>query len=328
MTEKWLEAESEDVPVQDVSESDGALDIEAPASENGEDSPPEREKNEKNTTSSGESDAVQIYLREIRGSKLLTFVQEVALAKKIEKGDEEARHQMIESNLRLVVNIGKHYINRGLPFSDVIEEGNIGLIKAVTKYDYRKGFRFSTYASWWIRQSITRAIINQGKLVRLPVHVVERVNHYLAHVEVLVQEVGREPQSFEIAKTLGVSEKEVADIQQLLKKTYSLDSPIAENQDTSFGEMIPDLERSSPEAEMEDAKRRKDLLRWLELLKEKEQRVVILRFGLGGDAPCTLEEIGKVIGLTRERVRQVEGIALHKLREIINKEVADPTVFL
>ncbi len=273
------------------------------------------------------TDAVQIYLKEIRCSALLTFKDEISLAKKIAKGDKKARQRLIESNLRLVVNIGKHYLNRGLPFSDIIEEGNIGLIKAVEKYDYRKGFRFSTYASWWIRQSLTRGIINQGKLIRLPVHVVEQVNHYLANLEDLVQELGREPQTDEISKKMGMSERAVGELQQLLKKTYSLDSPISDFKETSLGDVIEDTEQISPAAKVEGVKRREDLLRWMRRLKQNEQRVIMMRFGLAQEEPYTLEKIGKVIGLTRERVRQIESAALRKLRDILNEQAIGPEAF-
>jgi len=265
-------------------------------------------------------DAVKTYLRDIRRSNLLTFAEEVMLAKRILKGDEAARQRMIESNLRLVVSIGKRYLNRGLPFSDIIEEGNIGLIKAVEKYDHKKGFRFSTYASWWIRQSIERAIINQGKLIRLPVHVVERVNNYLAHVEDLVQELGREPQTEEISKKMKMPEKDIDHIQRLMRKTYSLDSPIATGKTTSLKDIIEDESQISPMTRAEGVQRRKGLIAWLGMLNPNERKVIILRFGLQGDEPFTLERIGKVFGLTRERVRQIEAVALRKLRNIISEK--------
>jgi len=263
------------------------------------------------------SDSVKTYLRDIRRSTLLTFEDEVMLAKRIIEGDESARQRMIESNLRLVVSIGKRYINRGLPFSDIIEEGNIGLIKAVEKYNYKKGFRFSTYASWWIRQAIERAIINQGKLIRLPVHVVERVNKYLAHLEDLVQELGRQPETLEISQKMKIPEKDVDHIQGLMRKTYSLDSPIAAGKTTSLKDIIEDKSQPSPISKAEGVQRRKGLIQWLSMLNPNERKVIILRFGLHGDEPSTLEQIGKVFGLTRERVRQIESVALRKLRAII-----------
>lgn len=262
-------------------------------------------------------DAVKLYLKDIRRSALLTFQDEIDLAKKIVKGDEPSRQRMIESNLRLVVSIGKRYLNRGLPFSDIIEEGNIGLIKAVEKYDYKKGFRFSTYASWWIRQAIERAIINQSKLIRLPVHVVERVNHYLGHLEDLVQELGREPENVEISQKMMIPEGDVGNIQKLMRKTYSLDSPISEGKVTSLKDIIEDTRQSSPMSRAEGVRRREDLTRWISKLSANEKKVIVLRFGLEGDEPHTLEKIGKIFGLTRERVRQIEGAALRKLRNII-----------
>ncbi len=315
MNEKWLEREKND------REGEGS---EGLAQE--EESSWVREEPEEKAAPV--ADAVQIYLKEIRCSALLTFKDEVSLAKKIAKGDEKARQRLIESNLRLVVNIGKHYLNRGLPFSDIIEEGNIGLIKAVEKYNYRRGFRFSTYASWWIRQSIARGIINQGKLIRLPVHVVERVNHYLAHLEDLVQELGHEPEVYEIAKKMSMSEKEVVEVQQLLKKVYSLDSPISDFKETSLGDVIEDTGQVSPAAKVEGVKRREDLLRWMGELKENEKRVIMMRFGLAEEEPYTLEKIGKAIGLTRERVRQIESAALRKLRGILNEKAIRPEAFL
>lgn len=267
----------------------------------------------------GAMDAVKSYLKEIRRSTLLTFADEQRLAKLIEKGDAKAREQMIESNLRLVVSIGKRYINRGLPFSDVLEEGNIGLIKAVEKFNYRRGFKFSTYASWWIRQSIERAIINQSKLIRLPVHVVEKVNHYLQAVDVLMQEHDRDPNAQEISRRLRVPVDEVVHLQQLIRKTYSLDSPIGNAQETSLKDIIEDTSQISPSTTTEGIRRREDIVRWMKILKPNEQKVLIMRFGLDGDEPHTLEEIGKVFGLTRERVRQIEAGALAKLRGVLAK---------
>lgn len=269
---------------------------------------------------SGGMDAVKSYLKEIRRSTLLTFADEQRLAKLIEKGDAKAREQMIESNLRLVVSIGKRYINRGLPFSDVLEEGNIGLIKAVEKFNYRRGFKFSTYASWWIRQSIERAIINQSKLIRLPVHVVEKVNHYLQAVDALMQEYDRDPNAKEISRRLRIPVEEVVHLQQLIRKTYSLESPIGTAQETTLKDIIEDTSQVSPATSAEGIRRREDIIRWMKVLKPNEQKVLVMRFGLDGDEPHTLEEIGKVFGLTRERVRQIEAGALTKLRVVIGKK--------
>lgn len=273
-------------------------------------------------------DVVKSYLKDIRKSALLTFEEEQELAKRIEMGDEKARQRMIESNLRLVVSIGKRYMNRGMAFSDIIEEGNIGLIKAVERFNYRRGFRFSTYGSWWIKQAIERAIINQSKLIRLPVHVVERLNHYLSFNEQLIQELDREPTAKELAEKMEISAEEVIQIQQLIRKTYSLDTPMGSNQDVALKDLIVDTTQISPSLNAEGILRREIIFQWLDTLKETERKVVILRFGLEGEEPQTLEEIGKVFGLTRERMRQIEGVALNKLRALIEKKTIKPEEIL
>ncbi len=266
-------------------------------------------------------DAVKSYLKEIRHSTLLTFEEEQELGKRVQEGDFAARERMIESNLRLVVSIGKRYINRGLPFSDIVEEGNLGLIKAVEKFNYARGFRFSTYASWWIRQFIERAIINQGKLIRLPVHVVERLNKFLSEVEQLGQELGREPKIHEISDRVRISEREVTDLKQLVRTTYSLDSPINDRTDTYLRDVIEDPSGDSPDRAAEGIRRRQEVMSWVGYLPEKEKTVILMRFGLDGDEPHTLEEIGRTMGLTRERVRQIETGALVKLRSMIDKRM-------
>ena len=283
------------------------------------DARPDKSRDRKGSGSEG-LDAVKIYLKEIRHSTLLTFQQEQELGKRMRAGDFHAREQMIESNLRLVVSLGKRYMNRGLPFADVIEEGNLGLIKAVEKFDYARGFRFSTYASWWIRQYIERAIINQGKLIRLPVHVVERLNRYLSKVERLGQELGREPRVDEIADRMRISEREVTDLKQLIRTTYSLDSPISEGTDTFLRDVIEDPRVASPASTAEGVQRREEIMEWMKDLQEKEKTVIVLRFGLDGGDAQTLETIGQDLGLTRERVRQIETAALVKLRAIIEKK--------
>jgi RNA polymerase primary sigma factor/RNA polymerase nonessential primary-like sigma factor len=264
-------------------------------------------------------DTIKTYLREIRSSSLLTFKQEQELGKRVMAGDETARQKMIESNLRLVISIGKRYVNRGFPFSDIVEEGNLGLIKAVEKFNYKRGFRFSTYASWWIRQYIERAIINQGKLVRLPVHVVERLNRYLNKVEHMVQSLGREPRPDEVAQRLKVSEEEVLDLKQLLRTTCSLDSPISDRSDTFLRDIIEDPMCLSPSDTAEGIRRREALMSWVKELPEKERTVIVARFGLDGGEAQTLEEIGRDLGLTRERVRQIENAALVRLRNTIER---------
>ena len=262
-------------------------------------------------------DTVKSYLKDIRKSTLLTFEQEQALGKRVLAGDISARDQMIEANLRLVISIGKRYMNRGFPFSDIVEEGNLGLIKAVEKFNYKRGFRFSTYASWWIRQFIERAIINQGKLIRLPVHVVERLNRFLSEVEILGQGLGREPRVEEIARRIKIPEEEVTDLKQLIRTTCSLDNPINERTDTFLRDIIEDATTLSPADTAEGVLRREELMEWVTDLPEKEREVIIKRFGLDGDEAQTLEEIGQSLGLTRERVRQIETAALCKLRSVI-----------
>ena len=299
--------ESEDVNVEEF--SDESKDVIAEGEEDKEE--------EKEPTV--ELDVIRSYLHEISHASLLTFQDEQRLAEKIGHGDEEARKQMIEANLRLVVNIGKRYLNRGLPLADIIEEGNIGLMKAVERYDYTKGFRFSTYASWWIRQSIERAIINQTKTIRLPVHVAEHINKYLSTVETLIQELGREPAVKEIAKRLNVASDEVEDLRQLIRKTYSLESPVGDREESYLRDIIADNTISSPATIAEGISMREEIDKWLAELKDKEKEVICLRFGLEGQEPKTLEEIGQSFGLTRERIRQIEAVSLNKLRNIITR---------
>src|SRR3990172_4145986 len=269
---------------------------------------------------STELDVIRSYLHEISQTSLLTFEEEQNLAAKVEKGDPKAREQMIEANLRLVVNIGKRYLNRGLPLADIIEEGNLVLMRAVDKFDYIKGFRFSTYASWWIRQSIERAIINQTKTIRLPVHVAEHINKYLSTVEILIQELGREPQTKEIAKRMKVTNEDIEGLKQLIRKTYSLESPVGDREESYLRDIIADSTINSPAKIAEGISMREEIDRWLAELKNKEREVICLRFGLKGQEPKTLEEIGQRFGLTRERIRQIEAASLAKLRSIIAKK--------
>ncbi len=285
-------------------------------------------KAEKTAAAAASTDVVRSYLKDIRRSQLLTFEEEQELGKRIQEGDDEARRRMIESNLRLVVSIGKRYVNRGLPFPDIIEEGNLGLMRAVEKFDYTKGFKLSTYASWWIRQSIERAIINQSKVIRLPVHVVERVNKYFKTVEKLLQKKGEDPTIEEVAEALEKTVKEVEQIKSLLQSTYSLDSPVGDQEDTSLGDMIEDTRIAPPSSAAEGIIQRERIISWLGVLREKERRVIVYRFGLEGEEPKTLEQIGNIFGLTRERVRQIEAAALAKLRALVAEQTLTAAEFL
>ncbi len=300
----------------ETSEARRHLEDEPSASESGGFS----EESERETGRAEGLDTLKSYLREVRRSTLLTFKEEQQLGKRVMAGDEHARQHMIESNLRLVISIGKRYMHRGFPFSDIVEEGHHGLIKAVEKFNYKRGFRFSTYASWWIRQYIERAIINQGKLVRLPVHVVERLNRYLNRTEQLVQALGREPRAAEVALKMKTSEEEVLDLKQLVRTTCSLDSPLNDRTDTFLRDVIEDPTGLLPEEPADGVRRRAELMAWVRELPEKEQTVIVSRFGLDGGEAKTLEEIGRTMGLTRERVRQIEMAALARLRHTIERK--------
>ncbi len=268
-------------------------------------------------------DAIKYYLKEIRKTPLLTFEQEQELAKRIEKGDQEARAKMIEANLRLVVAIGKKYINRGLQFSDIIEEGNLGLIRAVEKFQYERGFKFSTYASWWIKQSIERAIVNQTRTIRLPVHIAEIVNSYLRAVRQLTQKLGREPLIDEIAKKMKVTIEKVRSISQVVRETYSLDMLIGDQEEDTLKDILQDTNAVSPATFSDEIRRKEHIEEWLQQLSVSERRVVEMRFGLVDGEPRTLDNIGKEFGITRERVRQIETQALNKLRAITKRKHID-----
>ncbi len=318
--------EEDTTPPDHESEEDGPVSLSAPVDFNldASDHPdldPAADESSDRETSSQSMEAIAAYLKDISRSPLLTAEEEVALAKKIARGDMAARQKMIESNLRLVVNMAKRYLNKGLPFPDLIEEGNLGLIKAVEKFNHKKGFRFSTYASWWIRQSIQRALVNHSKVIRIPVHVVEQINHYLSALEDLVQERGRDPKRSEIARQMRLSEKRVIQIQQLLRKTYSLDDPLPESTtDATLQDVIEDVGQISPVAALEEKYLKEKLVQWLQSLNETERQVILLRFGLEDEKPKTLEEIGSVLGLTRERIRQVELSAIRSLRVMVRKK--------
>jgi RNA polymerase primary sigma factor len=265
-------------------------------------------------------DSLRLYLREIGKVPLLTADQEIYLAKRIERGDMSAKTQMIEANLRLVVSIAKGYLGRGLSFLDLIQEGSLGLIRAVEKFDYRKGFKFSTYATWWIRQAVTRAIADKARTIRIPVHMVEKLNK-VVHIErQLVQRLGREPRPEEIAEELEMETDEVREILRMAQLPVSLEKPIGEEEDSSLGDFVPDEQAESPFDTASLSLRREDVELALSALPERERKVIELRFGLSGEQPCTLEEVGRAFGVTRERIRQIENNTLRKLEHLPEAE--------
>ena len=259
-------------------------------------------------------DPVRMYLKEIGNVPLLTTEQEVELAKRVEAGDEEAKKQLTEANLRLVVSIAKRYVGRGMLFLDLIQEGNLGLIKAVEKFDYRKGYKFSTYATWWIRQAITRGIADTGRTIRVPVHMVETINKTLRMTRTLLQELGREPTPEEVAERLNVSVSRVREVLKISRDPVSLDTPIGEEDDSHLGDFIEDDSALSPADSAAFSMLRAELATALESLTDRERQVVKLRFGLEDGRARTLEEVGKEFNVTRERIRQIEAKALRKLR--------------
>ena len=259
-------------------------------------------------------DPVRMYLKEIGNVPLLTTEQEVELAKRVEAGDEEAKKQLTEANLRLVVSIAKKYVGRGMPFLDLIQEGNMGLMKAVDKFDYTKGYKFSTYATWWIRQAITRGIADTGRTIRVPVHMVETINKTLRMTRTLLQELGREPTPEEVAERLNVSVSRVREVLKISRDPVSLDTPIGEEDDSHLGDFIEDDSALSPADSAAFPMLRAELATALESLTDRERQVVKLRFGLEDGRARTLEEVGKEFNVTRERIRQIEAKALRKLR--------------
>jgi RNA polymerase primary sigma factor len=261
-------------------------------------------------------DSLRLYLRSIGRVDLLTAEQEVMLAKRIERGDMSAKQQMIEANLRLVVSIAKNYLGRGLTFLDLIQEGSLGLIRAVEKFDYRRGYKFSTYATWWIRQAVTRAIADKARTIRIPVHMVEKLNK-VVHVErQLVQDLGREPSPDEIAKELEWTAREVKDILRMSQLPVSLEKPIGEDEDSSLGDFVEDETAESPFELASENLRRQNVRKALEALPEREREVMEMRFGLNGHQARTLEEVGRAFGVTRERIRQIENNTLKKLESL------------
>ena len=259
-------------------------------------------------------DPVRMYLKEIGNVPLLTSEEEVELAKRVEQGDEEAKKKLTEANLRLVVSIAKKYVGRGMPFLDLIQEGNMGLMKAVDKFDYTKGYKFSTYATWWIRQAITRGIADTGRTIRVPVHMVETINKTLRMTRTLLQELGREPTPEEVAERLGVPVSRVREVLKISRDPVSLDTPIGEEDDSHLGDFIEDDTALSPADSAAFSMLKEELSKALESLTERERQGVKLRFGLEDGRQRTLEEVGKEFNVTRERIRQIEAKALRKLR--------------
>ncbi len=262
----------------------------------------------------GIDDPVRMYLKEIGRVPLLTAVEEVELAKRMETGDEEAKRRLAEANLRLVVSIAKRYVGRGLLFLDLIQEGNLGLIKAVEKFDYRKGYKFSTYATWWIRQAITRAIADQARTIRIPVHMVETINKLIRVSRQLLQEFGREPSPEEIANEMDIPVERVREIMKIAQEPVSLETPIGEEEDSHLGDFIEDQDAPAPAEAASFILLREQLEEVLETLTPREEKVLRLRFGLDDGRSRTLEEVGQEFGVTRERIRQIEAKALRKLR--------------
>jgi RNA polymerase primary sigma factor len=258
-------------------------------------------------------DPVRMYLKEIGKVPLLTAEEEIELAQRMEDGDEDAKNALAEANLRLVVSIAKKYMNRGLSLLDLIQEGNIGLIKAVDKFDYSKGFKFSTYATWWIRQAITRAIADQARTIRIPVHMVETINKLTRVQRQLIQDLGREPTIDELAEKMNMPVDKIRDIQRISQDPVSIDKPVGEEEDSHLVDFIPSDEYVSPDDEVSRELLKEDLIKVLDLLTEREAKVIRLRFGLDDDKQRTLEEVGRSLGVTRERIRQIEAKSIRKL---------------
>jgi RNA polymerase primary sigma factor len=306
----------------EVVEADGKLtrpelgSVEAPSQEAGGSVPAARPTVEVDLTVEPSLDSLRLYLRSIGRVGLLTAEQEVMLARRIERGDMAAKQHMIEANLRLVVSIAKSYLGRGLTFLDLIQEGSMGLIRAVEKFDYRRGYKFSTYATWWIRQAVTRAIADKGRTIRIPVHMVEKLNK-VVHVErQLVQQLGREPTPEEIALELDTTVREVRDVLRMALQPVSLEKPVGDEEESELGDFVEDHTAESPFELAAEHLRRENLRRALAALPEREREVIEMRFGLTGERPYTLEEVGRAFNVTRERIRQIENHTLKKLEAL------------
>jgi len=267
------------------------------------------------------TDSLQLFLKDIGKVDLLTAAQEVELAKRIERGEHRAKQEMIEANLRLVVSIAKRYRNQGLPFLDLIQEGTIGLVRAAEKFDHRKGFKFSTYATWWIRQAVARALADKARTIRMPVHVVEKLNKIVRSERKLRAELGREPSSMEIARELELTPDEVEQIRRSSQTPVSLEKPVGDEEESEFGQFITDENVPLPDEAAETTLRRETLQRILGKLSIRERRVLELRYGLDGQHPRTLDEVGRTFNVTRERIRQIENQSLKKLRALADAQI-------
>src|SRR3954453_17484941 len=266
------------------------------------------------------TDALQLFLKDIGKVDLLTAAQEVELAKRIERGDHRAKQEMVEANLRLVVSIAKRYRNQGLSFLDLIQEGTIGLVRAAEKFDHRKGFKFSTYATWWIRQGVTRALADKARTIRMPVHVVEKLNKIVRSQRKLRGELGREPTPAEVAKDVELTIDEVDHIRRSSQIPVSLEKPVGDDEESEFGHFLTDVNEPLPEEYVEETLRKDTLKRILSMLSQRERRVLELRYGLNGERPCTLDEVGRTFNVTRERIRQIENQTLKKLRALADAQ--------
>jgi RNA polymerase primary sigma factor len=266
------------------------------------------------------TDSLQLFLKDIGKVDLLTAAQEVELAKRIERGDHTAKREMVEANLRLVVSIAKKYRNQGLPFLDLIQEGTIGLVRAAEKFDYRKGFKFSTYATWWIRQAVARALADKARTIRMPVHVVEKLNKIVRSERKLRAELGREPNAVEIARDLELLPDEVEQIRRTAQSPVSLEKPVGDEEESEFGHFITDESVPLPDEAAEVTLRKETLEKILSQLSQRERRVLELRYGLNGEHPRTLDEVGRAFNVTRERIRQIENQSLKKLRALAESQ--------
>jgi len=266
------------------------------------------------------TDALQLFLKDIGKVPLLTAAQEVELAKRIERGDHSAKQKMVASNLRLVVSIAKNYRNQGLPFLDLIQEGTIGLVRAAEKFDYRKGFKFSTYATWWIRQAVARALADKARTIRMPVHVVEKLNKIGRIERKLLSEMGREPTIEEIARELEIAPEEIEQIRRSAQMPISMEKPVGDEEESEFGHFLADESAPAPDEAAETTLRKETLRRILETLSLRERRVLEMRYGLDGQHPRTLDEVGRTFNVTRERVRQIENQCLKKLQALAESQ--------